>query len=81
MKSFLRYFVVIFVINLICKHTGIYDQLNAFLDDTLPAHIDTWSKWVHESSEASVPVIVVVVGLLVPPVIFSVFRAAMGYGR
>nr|WP_288359449.1 hypothetical protein [uncultured Pseudomonas sp.] len=81
MKTFLRYFVIIFVINLICKHTAIYDHLNAFLDDTVPAHIDAWSKWLHESSEASAPVVVVLAGLLVPPVIFLVFRAAMGHGR
>lgn len=81
MKSFLRYFVIIFIINLVGKHTGLFDQLNAFLDDTVPAHIEAWSKWLHESSEASIPVIVVFAGLLVPPAIFAVFRAAMGHGR
>lgn len=81
MKSFLRYFVIIFIINVICKHTGVYDLLNAFMYDTLPAHIDAWSKWLHESSEVSLPVVLIGIGLLVPPVIYSVFRSAMGHGR
>lgn len=81
MKSFLWYFFVALLVDLFCKYAGIYDWLNAFMHDTAPAHIDAWSKWIHESSEVALPVILVFAGLLVPPVIYSVFRSAMGHGR
>lgn len=81
MKSFLWYFSVALLVDLFCKYAGIYDLLNAFLDDTVPAHIDAWSKWLHEAYEVSAPFILVCAGLLVPPVIYSVYRSAIGYGR